>query len=149
MVTRVTKETSLYADIVKEHGQRPRNVGVLAERTHEARADNPLCGDRVTLHLRVEDDRVVAVRFESRGCMIARASASLLTEVVAGQSTAEALERVERLFALVDARAAPPADAGALEPFRAVREFPARRTCATLAWDALRAALAAPSTRAC
>ena len=131
---------SLYRTLVLDHGTHPRNRGPLAGGTHKATLDNPLCGDRVTVHLKVSSDRLLEVAFEARGCLIAHASASLMTEAIAGTTVAEALALAEMLEALVgDGRA--PGEAGALEPLRGVRDFPARKTCATLAWEALRVAL--------
>jgi nitrogen fixation NifU-like protein len=135
---------ALYQELILEHGQRPRNLGPLADVTHEAKADNPLCGDTVNVQLHVTDGRVVEARFRARGCLIARASASLLTELVAGRSAAEALEMAD-LLALLVGTGPCPEDVGALEPLRGVREFPARRACATLPWEALRRALASRS----
>ncbi len=139
---------TLYEETILAHGKHPRNEGALTGATHASTLHNPLCGDRVTLRLKVSGDRLVEVRFEARGCMIARASASLLTEIVAGQSVADALSLAATLEALVGEGPAP-ADVGPLEPLRGVRDFPARRTCATLAWDTLKAALTAgPEPRA-
>lgn len=132
--------SSLYRALVLDHGTRPRNVGHLADATHEATLDNPLCGDRVRLQVKVSGDRLLALRFEARGCMIAQASASLMTEAVAGTTVHEAGALVSTLRALVGGDP-PPDDAGPLEPLRGVRAFPSRKTCATLAWDALVAAL--------
>jgi nitrogen fixation NifU-like protein len=132
---------TLYQELILEHGQRPRNLGPLDSATHEAKADNPLCGDTVNVQLCVTDGCVVQAHFQARGCMIARASASLLTELVAGRSAAEAIAMADLLGLLVGAGPCPE-DVGALEPLRGVREFPARRACATLPWEALRRALA-------
>lgn len=130
---------TLYQDLVLDHGRSPRNEGPLEGATHEATTTNPLCGDRITVRLRVDGGAVTAARFEARGCMIARASASLLTEAVAGRSLERAVELARTLGALVTADPAP-ADVGNLEPLRGVREFPARRSCVLLAWRALEAA---------
>ena len=132
---------ALYQALILEHAARPRNAGPLPEATHEATAHNPLCGDRVTLRLRVVDGVVRDARFEARGCMIALASASLLGEAVREQTIAEALTLARTLQSLV-ADERPPDDAGPLEPLRGVRDFPARKACATLPWDALAEALA-------
>jgi nitrogen fixation NifU-like protein len=133
---------TLYQDAMVEHGKAPHNQGALPGATHEATTKNPLCGDRVTLRLRVEDDRIREARFEARGCMIARASASLLTEAVLGRSVAEAQTLVRVVEGLVTGEPFTEADAGPLEPLRGAKEFPARRTCVTLAWHALEASLA-------
>jgi nitrogen fixation NifU-like protein len=132
---------TLYQELILDHGNAPRNEGALEGATHEATTKNPLCGDRVTVRARVESGAVREVRFEARGCMIARASASLLTEAVAGRSVTDALALVRTVDALVAADPAPD-DVTTLEPLRGVRDFPARRACVTLAWHALEAALA-------
>jgi len=136
---------TLYRDLIVEHGQRPRNVGSLTEATHQAKAENPLCGDSVIIQLLVNSERVLRVRYQARGCMISRASASVLSELIGDRTCAEALAMSNLLAVLVDASAPPPGDVGALEPLRGVREFPARKACATLPWDALRRALATSS----
>jgi nitrogen fixation protein NifU and related proteins len=136
-----TPHQALYQEVVLLHGNAPRNEGPLDGATHEATKKNPLCGDRVTVRLRVEGGVVRAVRFEARGCMIARASASMMTEAVTGRRVEEALALVATLDALVTG-AAPPLDAGVLEPLRGVRDFPARRGCVTLAFRALAEAVA-------
>src|SRR5262245_51841757 len=122
---------ALYQELILDHGKSPRNRGALPDRTHEATAHNPLCGDRVTLRLRVAGDRVAEARFEARGCMIASASASILTEAITGRTPAEALALASTLDALVHADP-PPEGAGSLEPLRGVREFPARKACVTI-----------------
>ena len=131
---------ALYQDLVKDHGQHPRREGVLAGATHEAKKTNPLCGDRVTLRLRVEDGTVRGVAFEARGCLLAKASASILGEVVEGRTVEDARAFARTLHALAH-DATPPTDAGPLEPLRPVREFPARASCIELAWDCLEKAL--------
>jgi nitrogen fixation NifU-like protein len=143
---------TLYQELILDHGKAPRNEGPLAGSTHDATAKNPLCGDRVTVHLQVEGDLVLAARFEARGCMIARASASILTELVVGKTVKDVRALVPVLESLVTpgelegADATADTNAGSLEPLRGVREFPARRACVTLAWHALESALRAPLT---
>jgi nitrogen fixation NifU-like protein len=133
---------NLYREVLLDHGHHPRGAGPLPAATHEATAHNPLCGDRITVRLRLEGDAVAEVRFEARGCLIAQASASLMTEALAGRRLDEALERANAVSALVSENEdVPPGELGPLEPLRAVREFPARKACVILAWDALRQAL--------
>lgn len=140
MATRDAK--TLYQELVLDHGKSPRNEGPLDGETHTATARNPLCGDRVTVHARVDEGGVVQrVTFEARGCMIARASASLLTETVVDRDVAACATLVSALDGLVRDGMVPPG-ADALEPLRGVQDFPARRACVTLAWHALRDALA-------
>jgi nitrogen fixation NifU-like protein len=133
---------ALYQALVLDHGNAPRRQGPLEGATHQARVTNPLCGDRVTLRLRVAADRVEAVRFEARGCLLATASSSLLGELVEGQPVALALELAAQVHALV-ADPVPPLELGRLEPLRPVRAFPARLACVELPWKALAAALGA------
>lgn len=132
----------LYREVIVDHGRRPRNFGPLAGASHRAEGFNPLCGDRLTLHLQVVDGVIRDARFEGAGCAISMASASLLTEALKGRSTSEA----EALFAsfhamLTGERQATDVPLGKLEVLAGVREFPTRIKCATLAWHALRAAL--------
>jgi nitrogen fixation NifU-like protein len=129
---------SLYQDIILDHHKSPRNHGPLAEATHDATVDNPLCGDRVTVHLAV-GDRIDAARFEARGCALSRAAGSLLTEAVIGKTPAEARDLAARFAAFVAGTGPAPSDA--LAAFGGVRDFPSRVACATLPWDALSRAL--------
>lgn len=129
---------ALYQAVVLEHSRHPRNEGRLEDATHQAKKTNPLCGDRVTVYARVVDGRIEAVRFEARGCAIAKASASLLTEAARGTSPDEARALGAALAAAVKGEEIA---LGALEPLRAVSSFPSRRRCATLAWETLAAAL--------
>jgi nitrogen fixation NifU-like protein len=144
----------LYQEVIIDHGRRPRNFGPLPGHNHHAEGFNPLCGDRLTLYLKVADGVIEDVRFEGAGCAISTASASLMCEVLKGKSEAQA----EALFAgfhalLTDAdeqRAMASAETlGKLQVLAGVREFPARIKCATLPWHTLRAALhdqATPAT---
>jgi nitrogen fixation NifU-like protein len=133
----------LYQSIIVEHGRSPRNAGPLPGATHEATADNPLCGDMVTMRLVVEADRVSRVAFEGHGCTLSQAAASLLSIrlIDAGVSDARAL--ADRFTAFV--REAPespiPSDLGDLAAFAGVREFKSRQACASLAASALLRAL--------
>jgi nitrogen fixation NifU-like protein len=136
----VSDPRALYQALVLEHGNHPRREGPLEGATHEARRTNPLCGDRITLRLRIEGDEIRAVAFEAKGCLIAKASASILGDIVEGKSAADARAFAKALHALAR-DAEPPADAGALEPLRPVREFPARIACVELAWTCLEEAL--------
>jgi nitrogen fixation NifU-like protein len=134
----------LYQDTILDHAKKPRNFGPLPEANRHAEGYNPLCGDKVALHLRVEDGTVRDARFEGSGCAISTASASLLTEVVRSKSIEEVEWLNDRFHALVTAPPDAPADAsglGKLAVFSGVREFPVRVKCAILVWHSLRAAL--------
>lgn len=133
----------LYQEVILDHNKRPRNYGPLVEANHHADGHNPLCGDRLSVFLDVEDGLIKGVSFEGAGCAISRASASLMTDAVKGRPVAEA----ERLFAefhqMVTAGVDEEMEAslGKLAVFCGVREFPSRVKCASLAWHTLHAAL--------
>jgi nitrogen fixation NifU-like protein len=137
-----TDAKSLYQALILEHAKSPRGEGKLDGATHEATASNPLCGDRVTIRVKVAGGAVRDVRFEARGCMIARASASILVETIAGRSIDDARRIESELAAIAAGRDALLDSAPSLEALRGVREFPARVGCVTLAWTCLRDALA-------
>src|SRR5262249_3240259 len=130
---------ALYQKVIVEHHKAPRNHGPLAGATHEATADNPLCGDQVTLRLRLDDGRVAALGFESRGCMLSRAAASLMTEAIAGRGAASALALGTAFAAFL--AGGPDDGLGGLTALAGVRDFPSRIGCVTLPFDALRRAL--------
>jgi nitrogen fixation NifU-like protein len=132
----------LYQEVIFDHYKRPRNQGALDEATHHAEGHNPLCGDRVSVYLKVADGVVKDVRFEGAGCAIATASASLMTEALKGRTLAD-VEAIFRGFhgLVTDERAQGTPELGKLEVLAGVREFPARVKCATLAWHTLNAAL--------
>lgn len=133
----------LYRDVILDHNKRPRNFGPLAPADASADGHNPLCGDRLTVYLQLDGDRIRDVHFDGKGCAISVASASLMTEAVKGRDR----ESVARLFGDVHATltgelAEPPASLGKLAALAGVREFPARVKCASLCWHTLNAALA-------
>jgi nitrogen fixation NifU-like protein len=135
----------LYQSVILDHNKKPRNVREPESANRAARGDNPLCGDKLTVFLTVEDGVVEDAAFQGSGCAISTASASLMTEAVKGKSTAEAERLFEEFHALVTSEPAAPVETralGKLEVFAGVREFPVRVKCATLAWHTLRAALA-------
>ena len=144
----------LYQDIILDHGRRPRNLRALAHPSHLAHGHNPLCGDRVTVYLEVERDRIKDVSFEGRGCAISTASASLMTEVLKGKTLAEADALFHNFLSGVtsnDTAAAPSEledDLDRLAPLSGVKSYPARVKCATLAWRAFEAALKSGATGA-
>lgn len=134
----------LYQQTIIDHNRSPRNFRVLPEANRTAEGFNPLCGDRVSLQLKVDDGRITDVGFQGSGCAISQASASLMTSAVKGKSTAEADALFTAFHDMVTAapQAAPDTTAlGKLAAFAGVRAFPARVKCASLSWHTLRAAL--------
>jgi nitrogen fixation NifU-like protein len=131
----------LYQETIIDHSKRPRNKGALSEATHRAEGYNPLCGDRVTIELKLEDGRIAGVSFEGAGCAISTASASLMTEALRSKTPEEAEQAFEKFHAMLTEDKLPAADLGKLAVFSGVRQYPMRVKCATLAWHTLRAAL--------
>jgi nitrogen fixation NifU-like protein len=132
----------LYRDVILDHNRKPRNFGHLEHPDASADGHNPLCGDRLTISLKMEGDRVEDVRFEGKGCAISTASASLMTEAIKGKDKAaigELFTRVHTLLTDQNAIASP--ELGKLAALSGVREFPARVKCASLCWHTLNAAL--------
>jgi nitrogen fixation NifU-like protein len=133
----------LYQDTILEHNKRPRNFHAVADATVKKEGYNPLCGDRLTLYLRLDGDRIAEAAFQGNGCAISTSSASLMTEAVKGKSVAEADKLFDGFRRLVTRTAPEPtkAEVGKLLVFSGVGEFPARVKCATLCWHTLEAAL--------
>jgi nitrogen fixation NifU-like protein len=130
----------LYQEVILDHNRRPRNFGPLPAANRRAEGHNPLCGDRVTVYLDVEGDRIRDVSFEGAGCAISTASASLMTEALKGLSVGEARDLFRGFHELVT-QGDEGEDLGKLAVFTGVREYPMRVKCATLAWHTLMAAL--------
>jgi nitrogen fixation NifU-like protein len=131
----------LYRDVILDHNRRPRNFGPLEAADASADGVNPLCGDRLTLRLKLAADKIEEIRFEGQGCAISTASASLMTEAVKGKTRAEALSLFERIHRLLTEDDAEPDDLGKLAALSGVREYPARVKCASLCWHTLVSAL--------
>ena len=132
----------LYRDVILDHNKRPRNFGRLEEADAHADGHNPLCGDRLSVFVKMKGDRVEDLRFEGKGCAISTASASLMTEAVKGKDKAAIsalFEKVHNLLTQQDA--VPGSDLGKLAALSGVREFPSRVKCASLCWHTLNAAL--------
>ena len=139
----------LYQELIVEHSRKPRNFGKLAGANHTATGFNPLCGDKVTVHLTLEGDRVRDIRWEGSGCAISTASASLMTERSKDKPRAETDALFEIFHKLVTGGSLSEEETGQLGKlavFSGVKEFPVRVKCATLAWHTLRAALEGKET---
>ena len=134
----------LYRDVILDHNRQPRNFGGLESADASVEGFNPMCGDRLTLRLKLRDDTISDIRFEGQGCAISTASASLMTEAVKGKSRAEAMELFERVHHLLTDDAAPPARTWASSRrCPACANIPARVKCASLCWHTLASALQA------
>ena len=133
----------LYRQVIVDHSKRPRNFRILDDATRKVEGHNPLCGDNLTLYLKLDGDVVKDVSFMGSGCAISTASASLLTESMKGKTLAEAEELFESFHDLVTGLEPPTEGAklGKLAVFSGVCDYPTRVKCATLAWHTLRAAL--------
>ncbi len=134
----------LYQEVILDHGKRPRNCGALDKADHEASGHNPLCGDRITIFVKIRDGRIEEATFEGSGCAISTAAASMMTSAVRGKTP----EEVERMFGAFQEMVTGKTSVEKLSDlppklvvFDGVREFPMRVKCATLSWHTLRAAL--------
>lgn len=131
----------LYQQVILDHSRSPRQFGRLEGANRIAQGHNPLCGDNVTLYLRVEDGVIQDITFEGSGCAISRASSSLLAESLKGRRQEDVHALFARVHDLVTTGKADGADLGKLAAFAGVHRFPARVKCAILPWHALLAAL--------
>ena len=150
--------SDLYQEVILDHSRHPHNYGAMADATRRAEGYNPLCGDQLTLYLKLDGDKIQDIRFEGHGCAISKSSASVMTDIVKGKSVPQAAELFERFRQMVtvraDPRVRPQSDGGqaqgpapTIDPtdkmaiFSGVSEFPARVKCAVLGWHTLRSAL--------
>ena len=135
--------SDLYQEVILDHNRRPRNFHPLAGASHSAEGYNPLCGDRLTLYLSVNEGVITEAAFEGAGCAISKASASMMTETLKGKTLAEADALFQRFHRMVTTPPDQPVeDMGKLSSLAGVREFPIRVKCASLAWHTFKAALA-------
>ena len=132
----------LYQEMVLDHGRHPRNLRSMDNATAQSVGFNPLCGDKLTLFLRYENDRLVDASFQGSGCAISTASSSLLTETVRGKTRGEVEELIATFLEMLTGSGAADAEKlGKLMVLGGVREFPVRVKCATLSWRTLEAAM--------
>lgn len=138
---------ALYQELILEHNRKPRNFHAMEHASREVSGRNPLCGDELTLWLKLDGDRVEDISFVTppgKGCAISKASASLMTTAVKGKTRAEALALFEKFHALVTGHLTDEAQRkslGSLQALGGVARFPIRVKCASLAWHALKSAL--------
>ena len=141
--------SDLYQEVILDHSRHPRNFGAAESANRQARGNNPLCGDRVTVYLAVDGDHINDARFDARGCAISIASASMMTEMIKGKTVVQAKSLFDRFHTLVASDAGESGesnggldeDMAELASLSGVRAFPTRIKCATLAWHAMSAAL--------
>jgi nitrogen fixation NifU-like protein len=133
----------LYRDVIVDHNRKPRNFRVIEGADRHADGYNALCGDKLTLYVSLDGERIADVSFQGAGCAISVASASLLTEAVRGKTVPEVEKLFESMHSLLTDAESPvdPASLGKLGALSGVREFPARVKCASLCWHTLDAAL--------
>ncbi len=138
----------LYQETILDHNRHPSNFRPMEDATRSVEADNPLCGDRLQLFLKIDGDRIADISFVGSGCAISVASASMLTERLKGATLAEAEGLFETVHAvLTDGHARSDAsELGDLAALAGVRRYPMRVKCATLSWHALKAALGEGAT---
>lgn len=135
--------SELYQEVILDHNRRPRNFRAIDNASRTQEGFNPLCGDRLTLYVKMDGDVITDVAFQGSGCAISKASASLMTEALKGKTVAEARTMFDRFHDMVTSSPdAPPPDLGKLSVLSGVREFPTRVKCASLAWHTLKAAVA-------
>jgi nitrogen fixation NifU-like protein len=138
----------LYQEVILDHNRKPRNWGVLADATHRAEGHNPLCGDRLTLTLKLRDEAVDAINFQGESCAICKASASMMTMAVKSKSRDDAERLVQEFRDMATGKldAAGPHHLGRLTVFAGMRDLPTRVKCAILPWHTLHAALNAQAS---
>ena len=135
-------ELDLYQDVVMDHKRAPRHFGTLPAPTHQARGQNPSCGDDLQVTLNVAQDRIEDIRFSGQGCAICIASASMMTETVHGGDVALAQQLHQRFRAVLTGELEPEAaHLGKLISLAGARRYPGRIKCALLGWHALMHAL--------
>ena len=139
----MTDLQDLYQELILDHGRRPRNFKPLEGASGTAEGYNPLCGDKVKIYVKMDDDIVEQISFQGGGCAISTASASIMTETLKGKTRAQAEELFHTFHDLVTGQQAQldAPELGKLAVFSGVSEFPIRVKCATLAWHTLRAAI--------
>ena len=131
----------LYQEVIFDHNRNPRNYGVLEGANRKAEGFNPLCGDQLTVYMRVNEEGVIEkVTFEGQGCAISTASASIMTEELIGKTAEQAQEIFENFHAVVTGGDSEE-DIGKLEVLTGVKEYPTRVKCATLPWHTTNAAI--------
>ncbi|MGJ7911343.1 Fe-S cluster assembly sulfur transfer protein SufU [Neobacillus sp. LXY-1] len=129
---------ALYRRVIMDHYKNPRNRGILEDGNHTINMNNPTCGDRIQLSLKVEDGIVTNARYEGEGCSISMSSASMMTQAIKGKKVEEALKLATIFSDMIQGKEFDDdIDLGDIEALQGVSKFPARIKCATLAWKAM------------
>ena len=134
----------LYPEMIMDHAHRPRNFGEIQDPTCMLDGINPVCGDQLTLYLKIEEDEITGITFKGSGCAISQASASLMTTALKGLKREEALALFARIHLMLTTEPdgeVKTAELGKLAVLSGIWEYPTRIKCATLAWQTLRRAL--------
>ena len=137
----MTDLSDLYREVILDHNRSPRNFGTLEAADRVVKGVNPLCGDKLTLYLKLAGDRIEDLRFEGTGCAISVASSSLMTERVKGSSIDETLDLFHDVHDMLTGSQEPDAKMEKLAALAGVRDYPSRVKCASLAWHALKSAI--------
>ncbi|HET6948403.1 MAG TPA: SUF system NifU family Fe-S cluster assembly protein [bacterium] len=127
----------LYRELILDHYSHPRNRGDLLDPDIKVEGANPLCGDELSISVKLRDGKIADVRFVGRGCSISQASASMMTEQIKGKTVEEARRLSGRFKAMMHGEAVSEDELGDLMALQGVRKFPVRVKCATLSWVAL------------
>jgi nitrogen fixation protein NifU and related proteins len=129
---------TLYRQVIMDHYKKPRNKGVLVEDSLTVNMNNPTCGDRIQLTMKVSDGKVVDAKFEGEGCSISMSSASMMTQAIKGKNINEAIKLSKVFSNMMQGKEYDDSlDLGDIEALQGVSKFPARIKCATLAWKAM------------
>jgi nitrogen fixation protein NifU and related proteins len=131
----------LYQEVILDHSKSPRNFRGLEDANRSAEGNNPVCGDRFTIFLKLENDVIRDISFQGSGCAISKAAASIMTETIKGKTIDEAQNFFQQYQRLVKTGDAEEVESTKLSVFSGVHKFPMRVKCAVLAWHALMAAL--------
>ncbi|HEX5420868.1 MAG TPA: SUF system NifU family Fe-S cluster assembly protein [Gammaproteobacteria bacterium] len=138
----------LYREVILDHNRNPRNFGELADADRVVEGVNPLCGDKLTLYVKLVAGKIEDISFKGTGCAISVASSSLMTERVKGRSIADSLHLYEQIHDMLTGASTPSAEElDKLVALAGVREFPTRVKCASLGWHALHSALGGAGER--
>jgi nitrogen fixation protein NifU and related proteins len=134
---------SLYQEVILDHNRKPRNYGALDNPSHHAVGHNPLCGDRLDIALKIENDQISHIAFHGESCAICKASASMMTAAVKGKTRADAETLIQEFRDMATGKLDPeqPNHLGRLTVFSGIRDLPTRVKCAILPWHTLHAAL--------